>query len=162
MLLVGSFILVQATRREVTMRILFIAMIVAASACGSSQSMSDDSGDDAPPGCGDGIVGASEQCDDGNDNRFDGCRPDCTTVDRLMPPANAWQYFDIPGTTCIDGTTAGFSVNFNPSSTKLVIFLEGGGACFNRFCESLFSRGPNQPGNGGIFDRNNTANPVKD
>jgi cysteine-rich repeat protein len=141
--------------------ILLIAMIAAA-ACGSSPSMSDDSGDDAPPGCGDGVVTAPEQCDDGNDNRFDGCRTDCTSVDRLMPPANTWQYFEIPGTQCIDGTPAGFSVNANPASTKLVIYLEGGGACFNRFCESLFSRGPNTPGAGGIFDRTNAANPVKD
>jgi cysteine-rich repeat protein len=141
--------------------ILCVAMIVAVG-CGSSSSMSDDSGDDAPPGCGDGNVAPGEQCDDGNDNNFDGCRADCTTVDKLMPTANTWQYFEIPGTQCIDGTPAGFSVNFNPASTKLAIYLEGGGACFNRFCENLFSRGPNMPSSGGIFDRNNTANPIKD
>jgi hypothetical protein len=42
------------------------------------------------------------------------------------------------------------------------VYLEGGGACFNSYCESLFSRGPNQPGSGGIFDRANSANPVRD
>lgn len=144
------------------MKIIFCAAMVVAFGCSSSQSPSDDSGDDVPPGCGDGVVGGTEQCDDGNDNRFDGCRPDCTTVDRLTPTAMTWQYFEIPGATCIDGTPAGFSVNFNPASTKLVVYLEGGGACFNRFCESLFSRSANQPTNGGIFDRANAANPVKD
>lgn len=29
-------------------------------------------------GCGDGILSADEQCDDGNDAAFDGCDPDCT------------------------------------------------------------------------------------
>lgn len=119
-------------------------------------------GDDAPPGCGDGVVGMGEQCDDGNDNRFDGCRPDCTTVDKLAPQPMTWQYFAIPGTTCIDGTQAGFSVNFNPASTKLMVYLEGGGACFNQFCESLFTRSGMQPTNSGIFDRASSANTFRD
>jgi len=144
------------------MKIILCAAMAVAFGCGSSPSTSDDSGDDAPPGCGDGVVATGEQCDDGNDNRFDGCRPDCTTVDRLMPPPMTWQYFEIPGTTCIDGTAAGISVNFNPAATKLMVYLEGGGACFNRFCDNLFSRSANQPTSGGIFDRANAANPVKD
>jgi hypothetical protein len=73
-----------------------------------------------------------------------------------------WQYFEIPGTKCNDGTPAGFSVNFNPASTKIAIYLEGGGACFNQYCDSLFTRGPNEPANGGLFDRTNAANPVRD
>lgn len=119
-------------------------------------------GDDAPPGCGDGTVSDTEQCDDGNDNSFDGCRSDCTSVDTLEPTPMTWQYFEIPGTACIDGTPAGFSVNYNPSSTKLFVYLEGGGACFNQFCENLFTRSGMQPSNGGLFDRANTANPVGD
>ncbi|MFN0252640.1 MAG: pectin acetylesterase-family hydrolase [Kofleriaceae bacterium] len=119
-------------------------------------------GDDAPPGCGDGTVANEEQCDDGNDNNFDGCRNDCTSVDMLMPTPMTWQYFETPGTACIDGTPAGFSVNYNPASTKLFIYFEGGGACFNQFCESLFTRSGMMPGNGGLFDRVNTANPVRD
>ncbi|HEY5944972.1 MAG TPA: pectin acetylesterase-family hydrolase, partial [Kofleriaceae bacterium] len=118
--------------------------------------------DDIPTSCGNATPDPGEQCDDGNDNRFDGCLPDCTAVEPLAPPAMQWQYFEIPGTKCLDGTPAGFSVNFNPASTKLFIYLEGGGACFNQYCESLFTRGPNEPGAGGVFDRTNAANPVKD
>jgi cysteine-rich repeat protein len=117
--------------------IAFVAVIVA-SGCGSSSQPP--GGDDVPPGCGDGVVDSGEQCDDGNDNAFDGCLPDCTKVDPLTPTAMTWQYFEIPGTKCIDGTPAGFSVNYNPASTQLLIYLEGGGACFNQFCDSLFSR----------------------
>ncbi|HEY5927554.1 MAG TPA: pectin acetylesterase-family hydrolase [Kofleriaceae bacterium] len=148
------------------MRNLFCIVLAVATAvtaaCSGSSGMGDDGGDDVPASCGNGTPDTGEQCDDGNDDRFDGCRPDCTAVDPIMPPAMMWQFFEIPGTKCIDGTPAGFSVNFNPASTKMVIYLEGGGACFNSYCESLFTRSGNQPTNGGIFDRANAANPARD
>jgi len=140
------------------MRSVFFLVLVAT---GCSQSSTGDD-DDIPANCGNGSVDTGEQCDDGNDNRFDGCRPDCTAVDPIQATPMTWQYFEIPGTKCIDGTPAGFSVNYNPASTKLLVYLEGGGACFNGYCDSLFSRGPNQPSSGGIFDRANAANPVSD
>jgi cysteine-rich repeat protein len=144
------------------MRSVFCIMLAATAACGTSPGSGDDGGDDVPASCGNATPDPGEQCDDGNDNRFDGCRPDCTAVDPLQPTAMAWKFFEIPGTKCIDGTPAGFSVNYNPASTKLFVYLEGGGACFNQYCESLFTRGPNEPSTGGIFDRTNAANPVKD
>ena len=134
-------------------------IVLVAAACSDSKMMT---GGNVPPSCGNAVVDPGEQCDDGNDNAFDGCRPDCTAVDKLQPTPMAWQYFEIPDTKCIDGTPAGFSVNYNPGSTKLAIYLEGGGACFNSFCESLFTPSAKQPSNGGIFDRTNAANPVKD
>jgi cysteine-rich repeat protein len=153
----------KCTPREVTMRsALCLCIVLAATAgCGTDPSSSGDD-DSIPASCGNKTPDPGEQCDDGNDNRFDGCRPDCTLVDPLMPTAMTWQYFEIPGTKCIDGTPAGFSVNYNPTSTKLAIYLEGGGACFNSYCDSLFTRGGNTPSAGGIFDRTNAANPLKD
>lgn len=142
------------------MRNVFCILLVATAACSASPGSGDD--DSIPAGCGNAAADPGEQCDDGNDNRFDGCRPDCTLVDPIHPSAMVWQYFEIPGTTCLDGTPAGFSVNFNPASTKLFVYLEGGGACFNGFCESLFTRSPNEPGAGGVFDRTNAANEVRD
>lgn len=150
----------------------FICIVLAlTAACGSDSSgtntdggtTTDDSGMMIPVTCGNGMLDPQEECDDGNDNRFDGCRPNCTAVAPISPTAMTWQYFEIPGTKCIDGTPAGFSVNANPSSTKLVVFLEGGGACFNAQCDSLHTWGPNMPAtNAGIFDRTNNANPVRD
>lgn len=147
-------------------------MLVALAACGGSSSQSgsadadvtaDDSGNVIPPNCGDGTLDPDEECDDGNDNRFDGCRHNCTVVAPIDPDAMTWEYFEIPGTKCIDGSPAGFATNYNPSSTKLVIYLEAGGACFNSFCESLHHpMADNIPANGGIFDRANTANPLRD
>src|SRR5262245_37023918 len=129
--------------REDLMRSALCIVFVATAACGGSSS----SGDDIPASCGTGAVDLGEQVDDGNDNAFDGCRPDCTAVDKLEPTPMAWRYYDIEGTKCIDGTPAGFSVNYNPAATKVLIYMEGGGACFNQFCAALFMRSGKEPGN---------------
>src|SRR5687768_494846 len=62
--------------------------------------------------------------------------PDAAVGDPIVAPPLTWTYVEIPGTECIDGTPSGFSVNLNPDSPNVVIYLEGGGACFNSFCES--------------------------
>lgn len=46
-------------------------------------------------------------------------------------PAGQWTYHQIPDTTCRDGSPAGFFTRTSDASTKLVIYLEQGGACFN-------------------------------
>src|SRR6185503_6201612 len=106
------------------MRVLY-CLVLAAAACSSPTSSggTDAGGNDQvdgeviPVNCGDGTVDPDEECDDGNDNRFDGCRPNCTSVTPIQTPAaNTWQYFEIPGTKCIGGGPAGFSVNYNPSA----------------------------------------------
>ncbi|MBM4319358.1 MAG: DUF4215 domain-containing protein, partial [Deltaproteobacteria bacterium] len=43
----------------------------------------------AVPGCGDGIVGAGEQCDDGDLDDADACRNDCTARITCPPPGTA-------------------------------------------------------------------------
>jgi len=86
----------------------------------------------------------------------------CPEVDPIDADPLVWTYVEVPGTKCIDGSPAGFSVNPNPDSTKLYIYMEGGGACFNDFCDSLFTWSGNTPNNTGIFDRENPANPVAD
>jgi hypothetical protein len=42
-----------------------------------------------------------------------------------------WKAISVEGTLCRDGNQTGFGVSFNPDSHKLLIFMEGGGACFN-------------------------------
>ncbi len=114
------------------------------------------------PGCGDGHLDTGEQCDDGNDNAFDGCLPDCTTVAPIETEPLKWEYIEVPGTLCMNGETAGFGISLNPESKNVMIYLEGGGACFNDLCDfSAFSI-PFIPPPDGIFNRNNPGNPVKD
>jgi hypothetical protein len=42
-----------------------------------------------------------------------------------------WRPVPVDGTLCRDGTGTGYAINLNPASRKLLIYLEGGGACFN-------------------------------
>lgn len=63
---------------------------------------------------------------------------------------------------CRDGRQAGIGVSFNPDSDKLLIYLEGGGACFNDACDLLAFDIPFIPPPDGIFNRNNEDNPVAD
>lgn len=82
-----------------------------------------------------------------------------------------WQYVPVDGTLCANGTPTGIGVNLGTSG-DLVIYLEGGGACFNDgTCRSVAHAGgwgPDafqsniEPYNIGIFDRIDDHNPFHD
>jgi cysteine-rich repeat protein len=116
----------------------------------------------AEPFCGDGQVDPGEVCDDGNDDRFDGCLPDCSQAPGIDTPPLEWKYIDVPGTVCMNGDMAGFGISHNPDSKNLMIYLEGGGACFNDVCDFSAFNIPFIPPPDGIFNRLNPGNPVKD
>ena len=79
-----------------------------------------------------------------------------------------WTWVDVPTAHCRDGSATGFWVNSNSASKKLMIFLEGGGACFNALTcganPSSAKGGGSGPtgGTGGILNRGDMANPVHD
>lgn len=82
-----------------------------------------------------------------------------------------WAYVPVDGTRCLDGSPTGIGVNLGTSG-DLVIYMEGGGACFNSStCGNVAHPsgwGPAQfdvniaPYNIGLFDRTDDANPLKD
>jgi hypothetical protein len=86
---------------------------------------------------------------------------------------NAWTWIDFPDSACEDGSPTGIAVN--PSDSKnLLVFMNGGGACWNYLtCYQLntATRGPfgtaqfevlaSQLG-GSILDRNTPNNPFAD
>jgi hypothetical protein len=130
-------------------------------ACGSSSSGSSatpDAGSDADTTV-DGNVGPT----------------DASTGDGAVQPLT-WTWVSVPGAKCRDGSATGIGVNLSPGSTKTVIFMEGGGACFNSFtCDQNPSKfgeaeftagvaggGPAGASGGGILARGNAKNPVKD
>ena len=85
--------------------------------------------------------------------------------------ANQWTWVPVAGAKCRDGSATGFGIRLNPASTKLFIYLEGGGACFNAlscignsssFGATSFNSWKGGGGAAGIFDTTNAANPVKD
>jgi hypothetical protein len=53
--------------------------------------------------------------------------------DPIVVPDMVWRAVPTTGAICRDRSATGFAVNFNMASDKLIIFMEGGGACFNGF-----------------------------
>jgi hypothetical protein len=82
-----------------------------------------------------------------------------------------WVYVPVDGARCMNNTPTGIGVNLGTSG-DLVIYMEGGGACFNAdTCDSVAHPagwGPDQfgsnigPYNIGIFDRLDDKNPLRD
>jgi hypothetical protein len=89
--------------------------------------------------------------------------------------ASTWSWIPVDGAICRDGSATGIGVNLGSATDKLMIYLEGGGACFNSttcpmnpttFGKSDFTTqfvGATAPhANTGIFNRGYAQNPVKD
>ncbi len=56
---------------------------------------------------------------------------DVTPGDPITAPPMTWTAVPVAGAVCRDGRPTGFGINVATGSDKLLIFLEGGGACFN-------------------------------
>lgn len=113
---------------------------------------------------------------DGGDGDDDGV--DVDAADPGGPPnlagavAGQWTWIDVPGTKCANDSATGMGVNLG-TSADLVIFMEGGGACFNAFtCANVahpngFDSGDlagaiQQLGGQGVLDRADPGNPLRD
>jgi len=82
-----------------------------------------------------------------------------------------WTWFPVDGNTCMDGSATGIGLNLDYASDKLVIFLEGGGACFNAiscggashqdgFGAAELADFADYAEEAGILDRDDPDNPV--
>ncbi|NBC18062.1 MAG: hypothetical protein GVY18_12195 [Bacteroidetes bacterium] len=80
-----------------------------------------------------------------------------------------WTWIPVDGAQCRDGSATGLGVRLQEGATGLLIYLEGGGACFNDvtcatnpsfFGEAEFMARTAANGDDGIFSRTNPANPV--
>ena len=88
-----------------------------------------------------------------------------TTGMRIEAANGVWTYVPFGDTQCRDGTNAALAVNLNNASKKVMIVLEGGGACFDAAScrQNAANLGSQQRQLGaGVFDRGNLANPVRD
>jgi hypothetical protein len=143
----------------------------------------DDTGDDAPSGSSSGPGSGDGGEDGGDDGGAAPCGPNTTypqtsfvnlgitsgqplsqSENDPIPMADGgapvsapagWNFYGNDGAICRDGSPAGFYVHFaNPSSSKLFIYLEGGGACDSAtFCShnpanlgTVFSGGADSQG----------------
>src|SRR5262245_57335206 len=113
-------------------------LIAFACACGSP-SASPDAGSDS------GAIDAGP-IDAGAPDAGQSCPPgpvapavfDCATSDPAITfgtpiTANAqeWTFVPFPEAHCMDGSSTGIGVNLASGSDRVVIYLEGGGACFD-------------------------------
>jgi hypothetical protein len=82
----------------------------------------------------------------------------------ISAPDKQWTWVDFDDSKCRDGSHAGVSVSLNASSKKVMIYLEGGGACFDAStcAQNPTSVGNKMPAAAGVFDRGNAENPVAD
>ncbi|CAK0809088.1 unnamed protein product [Prorocentrum cordatum] len=84
-----------------------------------------------------------------------------------FPPAVAgggWQWVPMPGSKCMDGQGTGVYIRRGHSdSTKLAVYLNGGGACFDTATCMMAATNPQpgKPGDSGIFSTDE-MNPLHD
>ncbi|MBX3182254.1 MAG: hypothetical protein KIT72_09630 [Polyangiaceae bacterium] len=85
-----------------------------------------------------------------------------------------WVWIEMPEMKCSDGTTGGFAVNFIEDRSELVIYLQGGGICYDALTCSA-GGAPSTVGadplrtaldgsireHRGIFDRDDPNNPLR-
>jgi hypothetical protein len=73
----------------------------------------------------------------------------------------SWEWQSVRGTKCRDGSETGYFLKRRPFDRNLVIYLEGGGACFNGLTclSNPKSVGDQYPGQNGIFQERDD-NPV--
>src|SRR5690606_33126964 len=86
-----------------------------------------------------------------------------------------WVWISMPEMRCSDGTEGGFAVNFTDASRDLLIYLQGGGICY----DGLTCAGGGAPStvgadplrtaldgsirdHRGVFDREDATNPLRD
>ena len=80
---------------------------------------------------------------------------------------DAWRWYPVTGTQCLDGSETGFGVRLGSDAGKVVIYFEGGGACYNPWsCQNIFTDhfGADDFAEGkntGIFNREDLNNPFR-
>src|SRR5215468_7682801 len=49
----------------------------------------------------------------------------------LTAPSEQWTWVDFPNTACGNGMPTGLAVNLTTKSSRVLVYLEGGGACWD-------------------------------
>lgn len=89
----------------------------------------------------------------------------------IEAPVGEWTWVDFPETRCMDGSPTGLGIRFSANSDKLLILIQGGGACFNDATCLLASnpRGYNgaslrasRETSLGLLDHEDTTNPFRE
>ncbi len=100
--------------------IALLGMIIATGAC-------DDDDDDDDDANADDDSGDDDDDDDDNDDDT----PPPEPFDEAEANLGQWVWIDVEGSLCRGGSATGIGVRLQDGADKLVIFLQGGGACFD-------------------------------
>lgn len=144
-------------------------LCVAALGCGDDTSKDDaDSGTTAGTGGSSAGTGGSSAGTGGSSAGTGGSSAgtggSVANGDPIAADAMTWTYVGFPNTKCRDGMPTGLGINLNPDSDKVIIYLEGGGACFNTLTCAMNSDSwgeANLGTPGGVLSREGN-NPFKD
>jgi hypothetical protein len=89
--------------------------------------------------------------------------------DPITPVDLTWKAVPTDGTICRNKSATGFAVNLNAASDKVLIYMEGGGACFNGLtCVqnptewAATDANAAKAGSAFVLDRTKPGNPFKD
>ena len=95
--------------------------------------------------------------------------------DPITAPDEAWTWVPVKGTKCANGSETGLGANLTKKSKKAIVYLMGGGACWdatscglglaanlNGYTDGNFASDMKKYGATGPFDRTDAANPFKD
>jgi hypothetical protein len=138
--------------------VLFGAVALVVAACSSSSDSSNGSTTNVDAGTSD----APSAMDDGASSNTDA---------PVTVAPETWTWVPVADAHCRDGSGTGFAYNLKPGATKLMIYLEGGGACFNsttcmgnpsKFGTTEFATFASGEGSVGVFNRADAKNAVKD
>lgn len=189
-----------ALTARASIALLAVACFATAPACGSggsggSQPGGQDAatGSDAQPDVteagasesgGGGDTGSSHDTGTGSDAADAASSPESGADSGIAPgqpitaPAEQWTFVPFPDAFCGNGSSTGIGINPTTKSSRVLIYLEGGGACwsaltcFTEMTAANFTSGYG-PSNfaadqtaletaGGFFDRTDAQNPFKD
>jgi len=101
------------------------------------------------------------------------CQKDATVQEQFQKASETqmWQFINVPGMVCRDNSNTGIGVRINNNSSKLLIYLEGGGGCFNTvtcacnpasYGQLTFDSWKFVGLQSGIFNKHNSINPFND
>ena len=134
-------------------------------ACGDDSNAQEEASETGESGDGDGDPAGDGDGDATGNGDGDG---DAQPANPLPDaPVGEWEYIEIEGMFCRDGSPAGVAVRYAENSGLLGLYFQGGGACFNELTclmnPANIDPGQFNPGpQGGLFNADNPDNPVMD
>jgi hypothetical protein len=124
--------------------------------------------------CGDGVVdpATGETCDPPGTSCSEQCTAGGGPIDA---PARTWTFMPFDDAFCADGSTTGIGINPGDADGRLLVFLQGGGACWDEAtCYQIKTASHIEGGygpdeftadlgllNSSFFDRTDAANPFR-